>query len=262
MIQGKVINQTSGLSIKDVTIYTPDSAYLVKSKNSGKYHFSIPKKINTLIFSHDDYITKEVSFKSSKRVLDVKLDRLIPDSSDLVNHKYSISFLPIKLITGAFSLRFEKFINKKKSVGAYLTYYYDGRQYFGSEEFTGLKTSFYFRYYFVHKQSHGFYAQGSIIIAYFDFDKLNYNYSNQLTKSISTSFWTGGFGAAVGITDIVKNSKHFIFDINIGWQIMPALYKTTITDEHGRELDHNNLWWYIGGPGSVVEIKLAIGGIF
>lgn len=261
-IRGIIINETSGLGIEGANIYTVDSSYKTTSNKLGAYSLKVSKRTGILIFSHAEYKRNIVSFKNSERVVDAELIRLIPNSVDLPENNFTLSILPLKFITGAISLRFEQFINVKMSAGTYLTYYFNGRQYFGSEKFKGLKASPYFRYYFKHNKSYGFYAQGSVIIAYFDFSKLNYNYSNKATKTISTYFWTGGLSAAIGITDIVKNSQGFIIDINIGMQMLPLPIETTITDEHGTEYDHNPAWWMLGGPGSFVEIKLAIGGIF
>lgn len=261
-IRGEVINLESGLEISDVTVCTMDSAYSVKTLKLGRFFIKVPCSTDALVFSHEDYQTKVFKSKSLKRVINIGLRRIKPDSVDLPQFNNTISFLPLKLITGAFSMRLERFIKTKYSGGMYITYYYNGRQYFGSEEFTGIKVSPYFRFYIKRNKSYGVYVQATVIIAYFDFSKLNYNYENRYTKSVETNFWTGGIGAAFGITDIVRNSKHFIIDINVGWQLLPSVYPTEITGEHGLIYTHNNLWWAVGGPGSIVEIKLAIGGIF
>ncbi len=261
-IQGKVINRKSGLEISNATVSTMDSAYSVKTLKLGSFFIKVPRSTDALVFSHEDYHTKVFKLKPSKRVVNVELRRNTPDSMDLPKLNNTISFLPTKLITGAFSMRLERFIEHKYSGGIYITYYFKGRQYFGSEEYTGIKVSPYFRYYIQRNKSYGVYVQATVIIAYFDFTKLNYQYEHSYTKSFETNFWTGGIGGAFGITDIVKNSKHFIIDINVGWQLLPPLYPTEITGEHGETYSHNNLWWVVGGPGSIVEIKLAVGGIF
>lgn len=66
----------------------------------------------------------------------------------------------------------------------------------------------------------------------------------------------------IGISDVIKNLKHFSININIGLQIMPSNYPKKVTDDSGKTYTHNGLWWYAGGPGSIIEIKLAFGGIF
>lgn len=261
-IQGKVVNRKSGLQISNVTVSTIDSVYTVKTLKRGSFYIKVPRSTDRLMFSHEDYRTRVYKLKPSKKIINIELLRITPDSADLPKLKNTISFLPTKLITGAFGLRLERFIETRYSAGIYLTYYFNGRQYFGSEEFTGTKLSPYFRYYIKRNKSYGVYAQATMIVAYFDFSRLNYNYMHKYNKSVEANFWTGGVGAAFGITDIVKNSKHFIIDINIGWQMLPSFYPTEITGEHGETYTHNSLWWVIGGPGSIVEIKLAVGGIF
>lgn len=261
-MHGKIINNKSGLGISGVSISTLDSNFVTTSGTTGVYQFTIPKSVNILSFSHDEYKSKIVSLDKSDRNIKVQLQRIKPDSADLPTLKNTLSFLPTKLLSGGFSVRLERFIKTRYSVGSYLTYYYRGRQLFGSEKFTGLKASPYFRFYFKRNKSYGFYIQGAAIISYFDFSRLNYKYSNSKTVSIPTKFWTYGLGGALGITNIVGNSKHFIIDINIGWQYLPVNYDKSFTDEHGVEYTHNSLWWIAGGPGSAIEIKLAIGGIF
>lgn len=261
-IRGKVINSESGLEISNVLVSTQDSSYSVKTLKHGSFYMKVPQSADFILFSHDDYNTKAYELKYLKRVVNIRLDKIVPDSSYLPMLKNTLTFLPTKLITGALSIRVERFIKTSYSAGLYITYYYNGKQYFGSEEFTGLKISPYFRYYFRRNKSYGVYAQATVIIGYFDFSRLNYNYVHSYTKSVETNFWTGGIGGAFGITDIIRNSKHFIVDINIGFQLLPSLYSTEITDEHDRKYTHNNLWWIVGGPGSIVEIKLAVGGIF
>jgi len=261
-IRGKVINSKSGLGINNVSVSTMDSVYTVETRKYGNFCIKVPHNTETLVFSHNDYQTKVFKTKSLKHAINIRLRRIKPDSIDLPQLNNTISYLPTKLITGAFSLRLERFIKPKYSGGMYITYYFNGRQYFGNEEFTGTKISPYFRFYIKRNKNYGVYAQATVIIAYFNFSKLNYNYENYYTKSVKTNFWTGGIGGSFGITDIVRNSKHVIVDINIGWQLLPSIYTTEVTGEHGEKYTHNNLWWYIGGPGSIIEIKLAVGGIF
>ena len=261
-IRGEVINGASGLGIESVRISSKDTAYWATSKRNGQFVIKIPKYTDSLLFLHDEYQPKIILIKPFYKSVGVELIRFLPDSNDLPQLKNTLSFLPIKLITGAASIRYERFLTTNQSVGAYLTYYYRGREYFGTEEFTGFKASPYFRFYTKRNKSYGVYIQATAIVAYFNFTELNYVYEGVSTLSVETNFWTAGAGVAFGITDVFKNSKHFIIDINIGFQIMPSTYPMEITDDHGRTYSHNGLWWYAGGPGSLIEIKLAFGGIF
>lgn len=159
-ISGTVFNQESGIEIENVTVSTVDSAFQVKTSNLGDFVIKIPKKTEKLIFSHKEYFSKTYKLKRRKRTVNVGLIRIEPDSIDIPHLKNTISFLPLKLITGAFGLRIERFLKQKYSTGIYATYYFNGKQYFGSEKFTGIKISPYFRYYLKRNKSHGIYAQG------------------------------------------------------------------------------------------------------
>ena len=50
--------------------------------------------------------------------------------------------------------------------------------------------------------------------------------------------------------------------MNIGFQYFPVDWPDKAKDSNGTTYDHNKTWWYFGGPGSIIEIKIAIGGIF
>ncbi|MDP2724093.1 MAG: carboxypeptidase-like regulatory domain-containing protein [Bacteroidales bacterium] len=261
-ISGSVLNQVSYLAIDSVVVSSGDGTFTTLTKKSGNFRFTIPTTVDTLYITHPGYQSKMVKLIPNHNNLKLKLHRIHPDASDLPTLKNTVSFLPTKLVVGAFSMRFERFVNLKYSAGAYLTYYYKGREFFGSEQFTGLKTSLYVRRYLKRNKSYGFYAQAAVLVAYFDFGELNYRYADYYIKTVSTHFYTGGLGAAIGMTDIINNTKHLIVDFNVGFQFMPHNYAREITGEHGEKYKHNPLWWYLGGPGSEIELKLAIGGIF
>ncbi len=262
LIRGEVLNTVSGLGIKEVVVSTLDFKQMAKTNGYGGYSIRIPKTVDSLLFQHPLFATKVVRIKKKHhRVLDTEMTRLIPDAADLPNAKTSVSFLPLKFITGALSLRVAYFIKTEHALGAYVTWYYNGRQYFGNERFTALKATPYYRYYYERNKSFGAYIQLGAIIGYFDFTNLEYNYSNKLNTSVPAFFWTGGFGFATGIEDIVKMSG-VALDINIGFQYLPPRYPVSVTNEHGTVLEHNNTWWFLGGPGSLVEIKISIGGLF
>jgi hypothetical protein len=262
-VRGYVINKTSGLGIERALVSTHDKANTVLTDSEGLFRIKIPRKTDSLFFSKEGFSSTGKALKFNTLKIDVKLTRLVPDPNDLPRLKNSLSFLPLKLITGGLAFRYERFFKTKYSLGLYTDYYYRGREYFGTEEFKGIKVTPHFRYYTVRNKSFGVYAQGGIIISYFDFHKLYYNtYEMEYSYSTSPKFWTGGFIFSFGIEDIVGNSRNFIVDISVGLQYMPQTYPTTVTGPHGLTYTHNPGWWYAGGPGSLVEIKLAFGGIF
>ncbi len=259
---GKVYDKKTGLGIEGVTVFTIDSVYSVISGKSGKFAIMAPKNNGPLIFYKDSYKWYHLDTKSHNTIHRVHLERLNVDTTKLVFPKNTIVYYPVKLILGAISASYYGSIKNNFSGGINIKYYYKGRQLFGSEEFTGVKVSPTVRYFIKRNCSYGFYAEGKIIVGYFDFTRLNYTYSNKITVNFPTTFWTGGVGASVGIMDVLGDLKHVVLDLSIGVQIFPSNYPTEKTGEHGNELSHNSLWWIAGGPGSLIEINLGIGGIF
>src|SRR5665811_1444970 len=69
----------------------------------------------------------------------------------------------------------------------------------------------------------------------------SYVLEDEYIRTVSTHFYTGGIGAAIGFTDIVNNTKHVIVDFNVGFQFMPHNYADEITGEHGEKYEHNPL---------------------
>lgn len=261
--RGIALNAKSGVSIEGVKVSSKNFKYSDISSKSGYFKFKLPANTDSLMLTHSDYYVKTIKYRKSDARIKVKIQPISLDSADLPLLKNTISFMPFKLLSGGLAFRFERFIQIQHSMGAYILWYFRGRQMFGEEEFTGFKFAPHYRHYFIRNKSMGAYVQPSVIIAYYDFSKLNYQqeYDHETVVSAQEHFLTGGVGLAFGITDIVGNSKHFILDFNVGLQILPELYPSSISVD-GIEYVHSNGWWYFGGPGSAIEFKFSIGGIF
>lgn len=250
--------------IPNVQIYTKNRSISTQTDSNGYYRIWLPKKERTLIFEHPDFKIRTISLASISRRVDISLAPL--DTSGPANDKHAIGWLPTKLVWGMISFKYEFWVVNKKSIGLYADYYLYGYQVFGGEKFTGFKLTPFFRHYFKRTAKRATYVQGSAIVAYFDFEKLNY--SNHPYYPYETSvryiFWTGGFGVALGwyykFTDTKKSNLYV--DINLGTQILPATWPNKIIGPHGITYEHNKTWWYLGGPGSFIELKIALGGIF
>ena len=260
-IRGHINDKYTYEAILGVRVFSADSAISSTTDGMGAYSITMPRKSKRIYFHHGEYESVNIRLAHYTRRLDV---RMKPYSAE--NEKYgelsgknALAWLPTKHILGALGLRYERFIRLRYSIGLYFDWYYRGRQAFGSEEYTGFKATPTFRCYFMHHKAMGFYVQVSAILGYFDFAKLNYENPNRADDYISTTyiFWTGGMGGAVGAYFAFGRKKHIYLDMNIGIQFLPATYPT-----EKETYTHNNLWWYAGGPGSIIEVKIAIGGIF
>jgi hypothetical protein len=252
--------------LKAVFVYNADSSIVSYTNSAGYYEINIPRKYLKLYFHHEKYKPEKIRFSHTARRQDA---RLAPINKDAERYgkpagRNAISWLPTKLIWGAVGLRYERFIGSKFSVGTYADWYFKGQQYFGDEEYTGIKVTPTFRYFFRHHEAMGFYIQASAIIGYFDFSVLNYVHPNDHEEvySVEDFFWTGGAGFAVGAYFAFSRGNTAFIDLNIGYQILPANYPSTVETPFGSNYEHYNTWWYMGGPGSVIEIKIAIGGLF
>ena len=265
-VSGRVHDRFTLKPIPDVQIYTKDSVFTSISDDKGEYEITLKRRTNKLYFFHPDYYPMNSRWRTPTRSYDVRMNpkkRKKPVYGKPSGNN-AIAFLPTKFILGALGLRYERFFKTRYSVGLYFDWYYHGRQIFGSEVYTGFKATPTFRYFFVRHEALGFYIQASALLGYFDFSKLNYvdPYKGEDVVSIEYYFWTGGFGYAVGSYFAVGNNKHTYIDINIGFQYLPVSYPTEYDNSPKGTYEHNPTWWYIGGPGSFVEFKFALGGIF
>jgi hypothetical protein len=164
------------------------------------------------------------------------------------------------------SLKYEFWVASRHSIGIYGDWYVFGWELFGSERFKGIKITPFYRHYFKRTAKRALYGQASAIVAYYDFEYLNYHYHYAYPYDfpVRYMFWTGGFGLAAGWNYILgEPGKHNVYvDINLGFQLLPSPWPTKMAGHHGITYEHNKTWWYLGGPGSVIELKLALGGIF
>ena len=176
-----------------------------------------------------------------------------------------------EIFSVAIAGRYEYFISKNHSIGAHLSIYVYGRNTIalGSEHdyypvFHGFKLAPAYRYYPGKKRR--IFLEGKIPVGYYHFSKLEYHYGYSFETNIKYSFWTTGFGASVGIVIPLKRTKTGIITVSAGYQYFPtkAPEEIEVQQNDGTLLRYetNNYWWYHGGPGSVLDIKILIGGLF
>ncbi len=259
----KVRNETSSLGIKGVEISTEDRAHSFVTKRKSYNMIRIPKSTDSLVLQHKDYFSKTIPLKPRTKRVTTYMTRLVLDSNDLPKLKNTLTFSPLILVRGRIELTYERYFNSRYSVGISLKWYFNGQSIGAYNQYTAYKASPIFRYYFVRKKSYGGYLQAKLMLAYFDFSKLLFEFVKMDVYS-EDSFWTGGVGFAVGYNDILGNTKHLILDMSVGFQVLPALYPVSMkVDGYGNVLFTSRFnWWYLGGPGSIIEARISIGGIW
>ncbi|RLD79175.1 MAG: hypothetical protein DRJ15_09980 [Bacteroidetes bacterium] len=263
-LSGTVVDHKTSLGIDSVLITTRTAEYSSMTDKDGNFTFTVPRKYVRFKFKHIDYKTKEDKVFSANSYLVIRLGKL--KRFGPATQKFAIAWLPFKLLWGALGMKVEGFVNENISLGTYFDWYISGFQYFGGEKYTGFKASPFFRYYMKRDVKRGVYAQVTGIIGYFDFHPLNYSSGDRYPYEYSTTymFWMGGGGLAFGAYFVLSDTKlkHMYFDLNAGLQIFTAPWPMTAYNSNGMRFEHYPQWWYFGGPGSIIEIKLAIGGMF
>jgi hypothetical protein len=85
--------------------------------------------------------------------------------------------------------------------------------------------------------------------------------SNRYEEYVTESFWPLGFGVSAGIS--FKMSKKGVGNLSIGYRYCPISVPETIqaTAPSGSTLiyEADTDWWYRGGPGTYLDVKLTFG---
>lgn len=264
-ISGMVNDRYTFEAVGNVLVFTGDSLNATNTGEDGYYELSMPRKTKKIYFQHVDYYPEKIRLAFQTRKLDLRMKPVSQKKAryGALTYRNAIGWLPVKHLLGALGLRYERFLGVRYSVGLYLDWYYRGREFFGTEKYQGFKIAPAFRYYFRHHRAGGFYLQAYGLLGYFDFSELNYEHPYDEGNILTTSyrFWTGGVGNSIGAYFALGESRQAYIDINVGFQYLEANFPTQ-KNNNGTIYHHNNGWWYLGGPGSFIEVKLALGGLF
>jgi hypothetical protein len=187
---------------------------------------------------------------------------------------------PFELIIGSLGLEYEHFFTTKHAAGIHSSFYLLGWGYSWNtvdhelNRFSGFKLAPYYRHYFHRTAYHGFFVEGRPEVGYFKMDPLLYRYwltsfwftGEYLTQGKKMEFWTGGISVNLGFDARFAKAPKGLFTFSIGLQYFPlrAPKNLLVPDEYGNVwyYERNENWWYFGGPGSIIQVKLGYGGIF
>lgn len=288
--KGKVLDINVRRPIANAVVKLKDTSISTTTNDAGKFSIEVPKKFNTITVQHNDYLQKEIILKPGFQLKPLTIylrskydDELIKknekarDSIEKITdsikktHKNTLSLSALELINVTLAGCYEHLFSDKHSLGAYLSYYIRGRNVasFGSEydyypTYQGFKLAPFYRFYPI-KNFSKFFLEGKIQAGYIHFSKLPYHYFDytQLYQNIEYSFWTGGFGASVGIK---LPTKKVVITLVAGYQYfpihVPATIERVLHDDDLSTLTTDTYWWYQGGPGTPFVFKFLIGGAF
>lgn len=250
------------LQNRDIIAYTDIEGYAL---------VTFPRTIKSYLITHDHFDSREVSIRFNgpkKPAPHIVLERQIfrPIDTAWKARKNAIGWAPGELLSGAIGLHYERFLNPKNSIGLHTSFYAFGcvlrPLYYNYSRFNGIKLAPFYRYYISRNKYKGLFLEGKLLWGYFDFYKLTYlvGYEDYNSYNINYDFQSMGFGVSIG-TMIIPNLKSFDLNLSVGYQYFPAEF-ISYTDESGNVYPYDDSWWYWGGPGSMIEIKFTIGGIF
>lgn len=280
VITGKVFDSVTKSVLKYARISLMNEQIIGYSNERGEFEIVIPSETNFIWVSDSFHVAKKVftNSKSLTRPLRIHLNSIEHSSVNQYQDNYYknvITWAPFELVNGAVAFSYERFIEKKQSVGIHTSLYIFGRNSnffdmgYNENRFKGVKLAPFYRYYLRGIKIRGIYIEGKIPVGYFNFSELFYawlNYDTSQGIDIEQSFWSAGVSASVGVSFNFPRSKHVVAYISIGLQYFPMNVAETIyaSDYQGemRKYYLQPNWWYISGPGSILEFKFLVGGIF
>ena len=270
-IWGVVIDKNSEKGIEYVTIKTADSNTIAFTNDRGQFISGIPKNDKVIIVEHPKYKSRRIQLnpKKKKERLKISLLKNHYTKTDTLWKTYNneVSLALNEFFQTAIGLRYQRFVKFRHAFGLHTSFYVHGvgiTLNTSSSEYTGIKVSPYYRYYFFRSIGKNLFLEGKVTGGYFDYSKLFYamNDDSRYGEFYKETFTTYGFGAGIGFSFIMPKTKHGIINVTVGYQYLPMNVPKSYRSDHYGPIEALPGGWYFYGPGSVVEIKFTVGGIF
>jgi hypothetical protein len=260
--------------IINAQIRLANNKIIAYSKLDGKFKTVIPKSTKNLIINHPEFNTLVfpiAQLKGHTPYPEIKMFRKVPLEKDTSwkNWNNYLSWTINEMIAGGIGLRYERFLKFRHSVGLHCTYYFHGYATpvaiigMGSSTYKGVKVYPFYRFYVWREFQKGGFAEVKLTTGYFDFSRLHYgSKEGDYGDNIATNFWTAGIAVAWGWYFRPRKIDHLVLNLSIGLQYLPMKVPKSMETQHYGTYHVDDTWWYFSGPGSVLEIKFIIGGIF
>jgi hypothetical protein len=291
IVRGKVFDVRTNRPLNGAMVELMKSEHKAYTDSAGYFNINVIRKAGSLVCSSEGYRTLIYSYKGPRwkgpheigltDTLAFVRNRIAADSvwsGIWEQHKNALCFLPFELIIGSLAVQYERMLTLKHSVGLHTSCYLFGWGYSmntGGEtsNFTGIKFAPFYRFYAKSKTDSRFFIEGKLITGYFNMHPVLYRYDvsywfdiDYLTVERDLNFWTFGGGIALGWAIRMPKINNGIFNLSLGFQALPLRAPPGTSVKEGYDVTYNynldELWWYLGGPGSVFQIKLAYGGFF
>ena len=273
---GEVFEKKFRNAVDMAVIRLPDGKILDYTNHEGYFETGIPDTSETILITKDGYAgiicmieRGNRSFNTGKVYITLLDEEVFKDF--WTSNQNALSFMINELITGSVGICYERFLHLRHSVGVKTSAYLFGRGYiplFSVEEsrFTGIKVSPMYRFYFWRNMNAGYFCEGKFTWGYFNLYELYYSaaYSGSYRGFYSQEkTMVYGFGTAVGLSRQLGHG-HLNLNFSIGTQYLPLnITQTKIYEAYGGlTCNVDDVFWYFGGPGSFIEIKFILGGLF
>ncbi len=271
LIRGTVYDSNSEQPVAGVNIETANHRVIAVTNPQGIFFTGIPANSRQFMATHPEYKPLQINLnpKKKREGFSLILTRKKYSRADTAwkTYKNEISVIPNELGQSAIGIRYHRFLRFRHAAGVRFTWYFHGvgvTMYIPSSEYTGIKLSPFYRYYITRTIRRSFFAEGKLSVGRFDFSKLYYGYLSDARygEFFNESFLSYGFGLGVGYSVILPKTKHGIISFYSGFRYFPTQVEQYKSSEHYGSLGVVDGWWYFYGPGSIIEFKVAVGGIF
>jgi len=290
--KGYVLDEYTLAPIDSAIVAFKNKAIYTYTDVTGYFSIQLPKRRGHLDFLHKEYTDKRVLLKLGfqQRNTIIHLESIhskIYRDSIFNGHKNTFTISILELFAVAIAARYERFLGFKHSTGIHASYYIYGHDSFDvfayencgsgsyqvSTKYHGYKIAPFYRYYMRRNGTYGVFLEGKIPFGYFDFGEIEYHVSSNTyySESIAHDFWTWGGGISIGAMFAIPKTKHGVINFSIGYQYFPMVdtpeyIYSEVNSPPGTtttlRLHNHTKFWYMPGPGSYVEVKVLIGGIF
>lgn len=278
-LKGVVFDRITRKPIQDAEVSDSLSGSTTLTDQLGGFTIRLTNNTAKIKIIHKNYEPQTITwtYDPEKAFLKIRLKPLHPEQIVTFwrNHKNAISFSFLEMFIGALGVRYERSLNNYHAVGVYTSIYLIGKnpEALGFENvsyprYHGFRLSPFYRFYPLSREYFGLFAEIKGHLGYIYFAKLPYHYGLYGSGSVNKeySFWNIGYAASIGITiKLPKNNPRFI-NISVGYQHfpidVPESVKIAIDDNNVLIGTTNTAWWYHGGPGTRLDIKFTMGGIF
>jgi len=273
LLSGDVYDIYRGHPIENASVSLGNNLVIAYSDKNGKFAAGIPNYTDSIIVTHPEFETWKVRIRNGKKYLrhvDIEPVRISFERKDTLwkSYKNLVEIVPSDIIGNAIGFSYQRFLNEKFAIGLKASLYVLNEKrlnFYGSDnDYSGFKIAPYFRYYEMRNMKKGNFIEFKLLAGYYDFDKLYYYWKvdSRDREYISTQFWSYGIAAEFGRSLVISKNTHFTFSYSFGIQVFLLNAPATIQSTNYGTLHVENLWWYIAGPGSVVNVTIAFGGIF